>query len=165
MTKFKKDYKKTDERIGNIVMYDHSLPDCIITDLDGTLSLMNGRCPLSGENCGSDLLNPPVMTILDMYQESKGEDDKIIIFSGRKGETRKETEMWLDANGIDYDEMHMRGIGGKNNENDAVLKENLYNEHIKGKYNVKFVLDDRTQVVKLWRSLGLPCFQVYWGDF
>ena len=33
------------------------------------------------------------------------------------------------------------------------------------KYNVHFVLDDRQQVVDMWRSLGLTVFQVAEGDF
>ena len=33
------------------------------------------------------------------------------------------------------------------------------------KYNVAFVLDDRDQVVRVWRDLGLTCLQVDYGDF
>ena len=40
----------------------------------------------------------------------------------------------------------------------------IYN-HINGKYNVLGVFDDRDQVVSVWRSLGLTCFQVNWGNF
>ena len=29
----------------------------------------------------------------------------------------------------------------------------------------KFVVEDRDQVVKMWRSLGLTCFQCAKGDF
>ena len=32
-------------------------------------------------------------------------------------------------------------------------------------FDVKFVLDDRDQVVEMWRDMGLPCFQVAPGDF
>jgi len=38
--------------------------------------------------------------------------------------------------------------------------------HIKGKYTIRFVIDDRDRVVQMWRrELGLPCFQVNYGDF
>jgi hypothetical protein len=30
---------------------------------------------------------------------------------------------------------------------------------------VRLVLDDRNSVVKMWRSLGLECWQVAEGDF
>ncbi len=37
---------------------------------------------------------------------------------------------------------------------------------IKGKYFVRFVLDDRNQVVDMWRNeIGYACLQVYYGDF
>jgi hypothetical protein len=44
-------------------------------------------------------------------------------------------------------------------------KEQLYRQHMEGKYNIKFVLDDRQQVVDMWRGLGLTVFQVDEGDF
>ena len=42
---------------------------------------------------------------------------------------------------------------------DVIVKEQLYNEHIKGKFNVVAIFDDRMQMVSLWRSMGLPLFQ------
>lgn len=48
---------------------------------------------------------------------------------------------------------------------DSVVKEEMYNEHIKYKYNVKAIYDDRQQVVDMWRDLGLTVFQVDKGDF
>ena len=33
------------------------------------------------------------------------------------------------------------------------------------KYSASIVLDDRKQVVDMWRSLGLTCLQVADGDF
>lgn len=57
----------------------------------------------------------------------------------------------------------MRPAG--NMEKDSVIKRRLYEEHIKGTYNVAYVIDDRNQVVEMWRSLGLRCLQVANGDF
>lgn len=37
--------------------------------------------------------------------------------------------------------------------------------NIKDKYNVLGIFDDRQQVVDMWRSLGLKCFQVEPGNF
>jgi hypothetical protein len=48
---------------------------------------------------------------------------------------------------------------------DEVVKEELYRTHIEKRFNVRFVLDDRDRVVKLWRRLGLPCLQVADGGF
>ena len=35
----------------------------------------------------------------------------------------------------------------------------------KDKYNIKYVIDDRNQVVKMWRELGLTVLQVADGNF
>ena len=51
------------------------------------------------------------------------------------------------------------------NRKDSIIKEEIYNKVIKPRYNIKLVLDDRNQVVDMWRDIGLPCFQVAPGDF
>lgn len=50
-------------------------------------------------------------------------------------------------------------------EKDAIIKERLFRQHIEGKFCVEFVIDDRDQVVRMWRDLGLRCLQVADGDF
>lgn len=45
------------------------------------------------------------------------------------------------------------------------MKKEIYEAEINGKYYVTAVYDDRDKVVKLWRSIGLFCCQVYYGDF
>ena len=47
---------------------------------------------------------------------------------------------------------------------DYIVKQEIYDMHIKGK-NVLFVMDDRQQVVDMWRRNGLKCFQVAEGNF
>ena len=48
---------------------------------------------------------------------------------------------------------------------DSIVKKELYEEHIKNRYEVLCVFDDRNQVVDMWREEGLLCCQVYYGDF
>ena len=57
----------------------------------------------------------------------------------------------------------MRKTG--DNRKDAIVKREIYETHIKDKYQVDYVLYDRNQVVEMWRSLGLTCLQVADGDF
>ena len=52
-----------------------------------------------------------------------------------------------------------------NYKRDDITKAMLYRYEIKPYYDIKFVLDDRDQVVKKWREIGLSCFQVRPGDF
>ena len=83
--------------------------------------------------------------------------------SGRSSEFRAHTERWLQANNIRYSELHMRAEGDQ--RKDSIVKRELFDAHVRGKWNVSFVLDDRQQVVDMWRGLGLVCLQVAPGDF
>lgn len=141
------------------VEHDPNLEDAIICDVDGTLALFTDN-PYD-RDFSKDTLNKPVAEIVREFA-SKG--IKIIIVSGRKNSAQKVTEEWLTKNDIPYNEIYMPR-SDKDWRKDYLLKEEIYNEHIKGKNNIKFVLDDRNQVVSLWRRLGLTCFQVAEGDF
>jgi hypothetical protein len=48
---------------------------------------------------------------------------------------------------------------------DSIVKEEIYRQEILGRYNVWLVLDDRNQVVDMWRNLGLRVLQVAPGNF
>ena len=76
---------------------------------------------------------------------------------------KKVTEDWLKKNGIEYDKLLMRVTDDV--RKDSIIKKEIYENNIKGKYNVSLVLDDRNQVVEMWRDLGLTCFQVADGNF
>lgn len=132
----------------------------VICDIDGTLALMSGRSPFDWSRVGEDDVNEPVANLLcDMAQLGH----KIILLSGRDGSCREQTEQWLHKHKIPYYTLLMRAAG--NNEKDSIIKRRLFDENIAGRYNVRFILDDRNQVVKMWREMGLPCFQVAEGNF
>lgn len=137
------------------------LPTCIICDIDGTLAIKGNRSPFEWHRVGEDSLNLAVADILDSY---KHKDVEIIIFSGRDSICREETETWLAENNINYHDLFMRAKN--DNRKDSIIKRELYDREIKDKFNVLFVLDDRNQVVDMWRKdLGLTCLQVNYGDF
>jgi hypothetical protein len=48
---------------------------------------------------------------------------------------------------------------------DSIVKKELFDNHIKNKYFIEYVLDDRNQVVDMWRDMGLKCLQVQEGNF
>lgn len=144
------------------VEHDSNLPNCIVCDIDGTLAIMGDRSPYDWSKVGIDFVNERVRDILMMYC-ADGRNERIILMSGRDGVCEVDTRAWLKDNDIEYDKLYMRPEG--NTEKDCIIKERIYNEHIKGKYNVLFIMDDRDQVVNMWRSLGLTCFQVADGNF
>lgn len=137
------------------------LPKAIICDLDGTLALMNGRNPFDASKCDQDELNEPVANVLRNYKKLGYE---ILLVSGRKDRYKEPTLRFLEKHTIEFDDLIMRK--SQDNRKDSIIKTEIYNESIKDKYFVEFVLDDRNQVVDTWRKdLKLPCFQVYYGDF
>lgn len=131
------------------------LEHIVICDLDGTLCLFGDKNPYD-RDFENDSVNHAVLKVIKSQQ-------KVIFFSGRNGKYFDTTRKWLNDFGLSGFPLYMRTEG--DTRKDSVVKLELYERHIKGKYNVDFVLDDRNQVVELWRSLGLTCFQVAEGDF
>ena len=140
---------------------DKNLPKAVICDLDGTLSLLNGRDPYNAATCDNDLLNEPVAAALKM---AKRRGYQVILLSGREDKFREPTMRFLDKHQIGYDLLLMRTSNDFRKDN--IIKRELFEGEIQGKYFVEFLLDDRNQVVDMWRKdLHLPCFQVNYGDF
>ena len=147
--------------VSNLMEQNAALPKAIICDLDGTLALMNGRNPFDAAKCEEDVLNVPVAKVLKTFQDL---GHQVLLLSGRKEEHKTQTINWLARHNITYDLLELRKT--EDNRADTVVKKELFEAHISGRYYIEFVLDDRDQVVDLWRSeLGLTCFQVNYGDF
>lgn len=159
-----------------------NLPKAIICDLDGTLSLLNGRSPYDASHCDRDLPNTPVIeTVKALWLAGYS----IIFTSGREDKHREPTERfiaqhlqvdvgrWLPAqSGLPVKvpdivtiphELFMRPTGDM--RKDAVIKREIFFNKIFGKWRVELCLDDRDQVVVNWRQMGLTCFQVAEGNF
>lgn len=132
----------------------------IICDIDGTLADMGTRKPFDFENVDRDQVKHATAEAVRVFYDA---GYRIILFSGREDSSKPKTVTWLKANDIPYHQLHMRKA--KDFRKDAVIKKELYEKHVKNKYQVLLVLDDRDQVVKMWRELGLTCFQVEYGDF
>lgn len=137
-----------------------ALPLAIICDLDGTLAHLNGRSPYDASTCFDDSLNEPVAHIVRTYA---GIGVAVILMSGRESRFRRPTERWLEHHGIAYSGLHMRRT--KDFRKDAIVKTELFEAHIRGQFEVLFVLDDRDQVVEMWRQIGFACLQVAPGNF
>jgi predicted kinase len=135
------------------------LPNAIIVDMDGTLALMGDRSPYDVSKCDRDLPNIPVLDTIKRWQS----DTQILVVSGRTDDGYDLTQAWLKQYGVEYKTLLMRRVGDQ--RKDSIVKQEIYEQQIAGQYNVRFVLDDRQQVVDMWRSLGLTVFQVAEGDF
>ena len=135
-------------------------PVAIICDIDGTLAKMSDRKPYDWMRVGEDSLVEPVRFMLQCANDLSV---KIIVVSGRDAVCRDLTVNWLLANGVPFDELYMRPEG--NNEKDVIIKRRIFDEKLRDRFTIKFVLDDRNQVVEMWRGLGLLCCQVADGNF
>jgi len=136
------------------------LTPIVICDIDGTLALFGNKNPYDRDFINDDV-NPVVKRILDA--EAFIDRARIVLFSGRDDKFRAETVDWLQKYSIPFHELHMRKQG--DGRRDTLVKLDMYNEIVKDKYSVLYVIDDRDQVVALWRSLGLWCLQVNYGNF
>lgn len=137
-----------------------SLPSAWLIDVDGTLALMGDRSPYDTTRVSDDTPNVP---ICDLAGFLRAEGHALVIMSGRDDECRTDTEAWLDHNLGDYHALHMREHLDR--RPDYLIKADLFDIHVRDRWNVIGILDDRTQVVRMWRSMGLTCLQVADGDF
>ena len=152
------------------------LPKVIVCDLDGTLADVTVRESMGlmfdASRCDElDAINESVWLTLKAFLET-GNVSKVIFMSGRQEKEREPTMRFLGRCGFlkgentlhgDF-ELHMRATGDM--RKDSIVKKELFNAHIHGKYNPVLWLDDRDQVIDLVRKdLGIPCFQVNYGNF
>lgn len=135
------------------------LPEAIIVDIDGTLAHMDGRSPYDWERVGEDVLDENLARTIHVLRERF----RIIIMSGRSEDCRSVTEQWLADKRVIYDELHMRP--SRDNRPDTIVKYELFDRYVRGRYNITCVYDDRQTVVDLWRRMGLSCYQVAPGNF
>ena len=150
------------------------MKNTIIFDLDGTLADIsvrrklatkpNGKMDwdifLNPDNIKLDVPNDPVVKMAQLFTD---DNFNIVIFSGRSDKTKHTTLDWLTHNKVPFNKLVMRDrVRHFMPDND--LKKQLLDEHVDID-DVFLVVDDRQQVVDMWRSLGLNVFQVDDGNF
>jgi predicted kinase len=132
-----------------------------LVDVDGTLKHMNGkRGPFEWHNVHLDDTDEVISDIAVRLQDT---GLYMIVMSGRDEVCRRATTESLWSAGVDFDFMFMRPEGDMRADN--IVKAELFDEHVRDNFDVQFVLDDRNQVVDMWRQMGLTCLQVAEGDF
>jgi hypothetical protein len=146
---------------GEMYVPDSSKPKAVMVDLDGTIAKMTSRGPFDWDRVGED---EPVQNVIDVVKAMSVAGYAVIFVSGRDGSCALQTGMWIESNyGGDYENIYMRSP--KDNRKDNIVKLEIFDKYIRHNYNVVAVFDDRDQVVRMWRSIGLTCMQVEYGDF
>jgi phosphoglycolate phosphatase-like HAD superfamily hydrolase len=169
-------------------------PPLYIFDIDGTLADLthrvhyvrneDGTKKKHGQanwdkfhtECVNDKPIMPVFHTLDLLRKSRAD---ILFFSGRNASVRHETVQWLTKQFVEQlgwqpeavhenldipSRLYMRAADDR--RQDYLVKEDMYNAlSYVDQRRLVAIFDDRDQVVQLWRSKGIQCFQVNYGDF
>ena len=133
----------------------------VIVDIDGTLALRAGREPFQWDLLMTDTPNEPVVCLVRAMSLAGHE---VVFLSGRHERLREATERWLDENvGVPGDLLMRQN---DDTRPDFEVKSDLFRSNLRLRSDFFLVLDDRYQVVQMWRNLyGLCCLQVADGDF
>jgi len=146
-----------------IDMQNTTLPKAIICDLDGTLAIINGRSPYDTAKSANDIPNKAVIETVKLFSNA---GQKIIFCTGREEKFRDVSQLFIECHtGLSPEQYELLMRSDEDNRKDNKVKQEIYDQHIKPRYYVTFVLDDRNSVVNMWRENGLSCFQVNSGDF
>lgn len=144
-----------------------------IFDLDGTISDPSHRLWMVQQEkpdwsgfyraCGDD---QPVKSVIAVARALHETGHELWLFSGRSIEVVGLTYMWLalhDIGGL-FSRLNFRLADDY--RADDVIKRMWYDEMSQeDKDRLSVVFDDRDRLVRMWRSLGVTCFQVADGDF
>lgn len=143
----------------------------VIFDIDGTLAdIKHRRVFLDGPRpdwarfnaaMGEDSPNASVVSLYMTLWQSGAYNIEIV--TGRNEAFRKVTETWLTWNEIPFNRVTMRS--DKDYRADHIIKEEILKQFQKEGLSILFTVDDRQQVVDMWRRNGITCLQCDAGDF
>jgi predicted kinase len=153
---------------GRAYVPNRSLPKAVWLDIDGSiaerehpLAPIPVRGPFDETRVFEDAL---IEHVHDVVLALNAAGYHIVVMSGRSMGCYDETKRWLDHHGVPYSDIFMRPIG--DTRKDSIIKEEQFWAHVAPKYDIRFALDDRQQVVDHTRQvLKIPVFQVQPGDF
>lgn len=136
--------------------------ETVVVDVDGTLARMVSRGPYDLDRVHEDEPVEHIVALVDLLRTTHD----VVFLSGREDSCREATEAWLREHAGKHptsEPLYMRTAGDR--RRDAVVKAELFDRYVRDHHDVRLVLDDRNQVVQMWRSMGLTCLQVADGDF
>jgi len=134
-----------------------------VCDIDGTLSSSEHRdiYGATDEEIARDRVITPVQRIVQVLMLDP--EITVMFLSGRSDKYIEATRKWLSKNitmGLKF-ELHMRKEGDY--RPDTVVKKEMYERYVAGKFNVLGMIDDRKCMVELWQSMGIYTIDVGQG--
>lgn len=134
----------------------------MIYDIDGTLAHKGDRSPYDWKAVGKDTVDLPTKFVANRLAGRTPVQVSTIICTGRDRVCTEETKKWLSDNRIHYDRMYIREEGDM--RPDWIVKEEMWRKIAEDFYIVG-MFDDRLQVVRRARALGLKVFNVEYNNF
>jgi predicted kinase len=135
------------------------LPDApfVIVDVDGTVANHTGHRDPYNEKL---VLLDSVYEVVADWVRALQPFYNILIVSGRHDTCGDDTCEWFEGNNIPFDHILMRR--GGDNRSDFIVKQEILDEFLSvfSKEDIAFVLDDRPQVVRMWKKNGLTVYPV-----
>ncbi|WP_435109771.1 AAA family ATPase [Nocardiopsis synnemataformans] len=136
-------------------------PAAVIVDVDGTVALHGDRSPYDESRVHEDR---PNTAVVDVVRALAAAGNRVLFVSARTDACEAETRAWLERHvGVPIEALHMRKAGDF--RKDYQVKADLFDAHIRHAYAVACVVDDRQQVVRMWRSIGLTVLHVAEGAY
>lgn len=133
----------------------------VIVDIDGTLAIRGGRGPFEWDLAD---LDAPNHVVVEVVRALSIVGHEIAFISGREERIRNVTEAWLNNHVRVAGPLFLRRSG--DTRPDRQVKEEIFERELLSRSETFLVLDDRDQVVEMWRSRpGVICFQVAEGKF
>src|SRR5262245_11549079 len=144
----------------------------ILVDIDGTLADSTHRLPLiQGEHqewdkCFDACDKDAPIGVMCAFVQSLQEQHRVIFVTGRPERIRAKTIDWLGKHGC-LIEMPPHLLMRKDGDHrpDFVVKEEMLKLMRIHKYRPRLVIEDRRQVVEMWRRRGLIVLQCAEGDY
>ena len=142
----------------------------VIVDIDGTIADNNHRLhhiqgvPKDWKSYhagvyGDAVIRPMVELVKALYIHHK----RIYLVTGRPEESRDDTIRWLsEVARCPWDELHMRPNGDFRPDYEIKLE---ILENIGGASNFELAIEDRKQVVNMWRDQGILTLHCADGDY
>jgi len=143
----------------------------VLFDIDGTLAdIQHRRAHLKKPKpnwarfnalMGDDTPNEAVVSLYKTLWASQ--NFKLVLVTGRNEQFRKVTEQWLTWHEIPFSKIYMRP--DNDSRADHIIKEEILDKLLAQGAEIEFAVDDRNQVVNMWRRRGITCLQCDYGNF
>lgn len=142
----------------------------VICDIDGTIADCTHRLrhiqskPKDWHAFHTEcLVDPIIENIRELLYCLQSRPHQIVYVTGRPEHTRELTLSWLKEHAFPPGDLFMR----KPNDyrEDFVIKAEVLDLLEQNNKKILCALEDRTQVVEMWRGRGVTCLQVKEGDY